>query len=351
MSPKCIAPWVHLFHHTDGHIYPCCRFAGDKEQALGTIAEPLEHTWHGAPARALRARFRQGIYPTTCSECFDTPVDFHRNFNQWRDFVNMELTTEEGDYPFNYRVWSITPSNLCNQKCVYCRGDYSNLIVDQFGDGKVQACFSSDQEFQAYFDRHIELIDTFVFAGGESLLQESFIKLIVKLIDSNLTDKRIYLATNLSRLKYGNYHIGEMLSHFSRATIAGSVDGYDLVNKIIRKGAQWQTIVNNRKELLNYPSVHFGVQTVITNLNALSLPAFHYQWYDEGLLGIDNIKYILLTSPREYSIRNLSRTDKQTLRERWRQYCVFLKAGTDTLFNHEPCYRKIQRLLEYAERE
>jgi len=311
MTPRCLAPWTHMFHHSDGNIYPCCRFPGNKEFVVGTVKEPIQQVWNSEKMKKMRLDLLSNNLTPICAECVSTPVNFNHVYEMWRDDIDVNKTAIDGEFEFTYKTWNVVTSNICNQRCVYCANDYSNLITDVFGQNAVKSCFPDLESFKSYFEPLLESIGCFYFAGGESTIQESMLWLITRLIELQLLDKRIYFFTNLSALTYKNYDIGQMLSQFKNATVVASIDGLRSVNALVRKGTDWNKVMANRRELLKYPNLKFGVSAVITNINIGYVPDFHREWYDQGLLTISGMRYTMLSTPKQYSILNIGEEAKR----------------------------------------
>ena len=351
MTPACLAPWTHLFHHSDGAVYPCCRFAGDAEFSVSDTTTPIQDAWNSHRMRMFRKRMLEGDLPATCKECIAPHIGFHRVFDRWQSNTDFSKTADDGEFPLNYQMFNVTASNICNFRCIYCRHDYSSQIVDAATNKpRVMKSFDSPDAFKRYFDPLLESVDMFVFAGGESAIQDDFYWLLNELLARKLTHKKVYFVTNLSTLKHKNQHIGEILSNFSDATIAASIDGSAGIGYIQRTGTRWSTITANRVELLNYPSVRFGLQSVLTCYSILDLPNFHKQWVDKGWLTVSGIRYIVLTDPPELSIRRVGYTSKNTtvdLANRLADYYDYLSQDNDPYFNGEPAKDKIAKITQF----
>lgn len=344
---KCNAPWCHVYHHSNGAIYPCCRFAGVNEHELGTVKEPLKEVWNNAPLRQLRQQFLDGkALPKICGECVDGPTKHNMFFDGIVTPEEIQTTSSTGEFKFNYKLFNVIESNVCNLRCVYCSNDYSNSILDVDGRNTKRNCFSSLKEFQTYFDAELENIEIFGFAGGESMFQPGYFWILDELVKRRLTHKQIYFVTNLSTLEYQGRHIGEVLTQFSNAQIAASIDTLGRAHSRIRRGSMWESVEKNRIELLRFPVVKFTVHAVVTNLSVNSLPDFHYNWNERGLLGKGDIRYLVLTSPAQFKIENLRGEIRVQTREKLLNYQRFLSDCIDTSRNKCTPSERIQVFID-----
>ena len=55
--------------------------------------------------------------------------------------------------------------------------------------------------------------------------------------------------------------------------------------ELMRKGCDWDKIVNNRQRMLQVcPDVDFYISPTVSLMNVLHVPDFHKDWVEQGLL-------------------------------------------------------------------
>ena len=85
-------PWLHMFIHSDGNIYPCCKLAGDETMKLGNVEEDLKAVWNGEKFKQLRLDFKNQNYPSCCyHHCF-------RNTNPLHVYIDKKHTDNKQHY-------------------------------------------------------------------------------------------------------------------------------------------------------------------------------------------------------------------------------------------------------------
>ena len=105
------------------------------------------------------------------------------------------------------------------------------------------------------------------FTGGEPALIQSNRKILKDLIDRKKTDLIISFTTNLTVL---DKEMMDLLSHFSRVEISGSIDAFGVANDYIRYPSQWDQIVSNMNAILE-KKMNFIILSVIQIAN---IPSF-----------------------------------------------------------------------------
>jgi hypothetical protein len=150
----------------------------------------------------------------------------------------------------------------------------------------------------------------------------------------------------MSGYKFGQKNFYELLSNFSNVTVFGSLDSYGQRSEYIREGTVWSDVENSREILKKYSNIQFVIQSVITNLNLWSLPDFHQDWYNKGLVEKANIRYFCLNTPEYLHISVLDQKMKEKILLKYEQYLNFLKEETSTLYNAMTPLLKVKQILE-----
>jgi len=350
---SCLLPWVHMFYHSDGSVYPCCKLAGNEKFLVGKTSDNVNELWNSEVLKKLRVSFTKN---TPCKECFNHCFAGPQPIN---NFLNEEIlnkkneyfaqTAFDGTFFENFIVWSINESNLCNFKCMYCNFKYSTMFYEEKANNsnKLLKSFVSLKAQLDLFKQFSKKIKVINFAAGESMLQKGYLEMIKHLYNTNNLNVEINFITNLSIL---NNEILELLNKFNNATVIASLDTYGERAEYIRKGTKWRDIEKNRIELLKYSNIKFMVQAVITNMNIFTLPDFHYKWYNEKLLSKDNLRYYILSSPKHYFLNVLPDKTKCLVKQKLTKYIEFLSDVNNSYANKMLPKSKIFKIIKLLDK-
>ena len=347
---RCLLPWSHMFYHSDGKVYPCCKLVDNEKFTLGESRDSVEKLWNSQVLRNLRLSFLNDTPTKECiKNCFLSPQPLH-TFIDNDILANKDMyfnsTGKDGHFHENFIVWSINESNLCNFKCIYCSFKYSTKFYDDLEvkpNTVLLKSFNSLDQQLSLFKKYSSKIKTIYFAAGESMLQKGYLEMLKNLYEIGNHNVNIHFITNLSVL---NYEILNYLNKFNNATLIASLDTYGERAEYIRRGTNWNVIETNRKKLFNYPNIKFMVQSVITNMNVFSLPDFHYDWIEKGFLKKDNLRYYILTSPEHFFVNVLPAGLKHAAKEKLSKYIEFLSDVEDTETNKMLPKSKIFKILK-----
>ena len=344
---RCVAPWVQVYHHTDGGIYPCCKLAGNPNSLLGHTSQKFDDVWNCDKQKNIRRHFIKGQTPPECAQhCINTAAPFNEYYNgKYGTHINSfkDLTSEDGMYSGTPRMIMVASSNVCNFKCIYCSGSYSCLIYNDKGTQKISKAFSTSNEFVSLINKGIDRI---IFAGGESAIQDEYYTALTHLKEIDHTDVAIEFITNLSTLTYKTKSVIDELRPFKNATIVGSVDSVGDRQEFIRKNSKFTTIETNLKHIISN-KIKFVWQPVITNLSVHTIPDLHYRWVESGLMNKGNVRYILLTTPEMFCAYNQPISAKSTCLIKLAHYMNYLKDEADTSLNACTPAQKIKSAIKY----
>jgi radical SAM protein with 4Fe4S-binding SPASM domain len=342
---------LHMFLHSDGKIYPCCKLAGDEPMTLGSVEDDFKSVWNSDKFKKLRLDFKNQNYPTACyHHCFKNSnplhvfIDEKHKKNKQNYYDN---TLDDGSFEYNMKIYNLNESNLCNHKCLYCCGEYSFLLEK---NKTVKIAYKNVDKLKKDFLEIADNVEHIIFAAGESAMQENYIFILKTLIEKNLNPK-IEFVTNLSKFKFKDCNIFELLNNFSNCFVNASIDSYENKQEYIRVLSKWDTVERNREELLKYKNIKFVCHSVITNLNAYSLPNFHYDWYEKGFLSKNNLRYITLTAPKQYHLSVMPEHTKKLIYEKYKYYKIFLEDETDESINKAKPIKKVDQILKEIKRE
>ena len=144
---------------------------------------------------------------------------------------------------------------------------------------------------QQYLEELIEVcryVESVYFAGGEPLLQPEHYFLLRKLKEIGNTNVDLSYATNFTMLFSTRYNVLEHWEGFKSVQLMASIDGTHKRGDLMRKNQEWDTIVANRRRLMelkpNVGTFAFRVVVTLSAMNAYHLPDIHKEWIDLGLL-------------------------------------------------------------------
>lgn len=292
--------------------------------SLGNTSDDIEKLWNSEHLKEIRRKMLNNEAIPFCNRnCNDSINSCKRHFGlELIDKASSAILNTKPDGsvdPINFIAWNIIESNKCNFKCSYCNVKYSN----RFGE-KLET-FSDTEAMKDKIFPYLDNIEELWLASGESAIQDSYYDILEELITRNRTDIRLFFITNMSVVNYKGRNIFEILSKFKNAVIFGSIDDRESRLEYIRFGSSYSKILENRIELLKYPSIKFYLQPVISIFNIFSFPDFHRDWYNRGLIGADEVRYYVLDSPSYLQANILPLKYKNKLLEKWRGYQQWIK--------------------------
>lgn len=342
----CLLPWSHMFYHSDGNVYPCCKLAGNNDFNLGKTTDDVNALWNSDKLKQLRLSFIKNTPTKECiNHCFKGIQPLHifvpDGIQDQKD-IFFNNTSSDGHFEENFIIWNINESNLCNFKCSYCNLNYSSLFSKS---SKILKSFNTVEEQLNLFKHYCHKIKSIIFASGESAFQPGYIDMLMHLKNEKILDIDINFITNFSVLKYKNINILDLLSNFKKVTLIASLDAFGAHAEYIRYGTKWSLIEQNRQELLNYPKINFLCQSVISNLNIFHLPDFHYNWFNKGYLNKDNVRYYMLSSPLKFMVNEVPVHYKEKINTKLLHYLKFLEDCSSETANCMTPYQKVKKIM------
>lgn len=280
----CVAPWTHTFVSPQGERRLCCASREepsfqkqyiDKGTDNDSEFDPvsLDEHWNSDYMKDIRKRMLNGERLSTCEVCNSNILNLHT----YKDYFNKTLfphklheileNTDENGYTslspvsYDYRI-----SNLCNFKCRMCgeqlssawetekiknnRVDYkNNKWMEPTTRNKISQFQEEvlEEELQQAVDEN--RIEEIYWVGGEPLMWERHWSIMDQLVKSKQSqDVVIRYNTNLSRIRYKNYYLYDLLPYFKRINLCASIDGVGDVGEYIRTGLNWEEWLENFKK-------------------------------------------------------------------------------------------------------
>lgn len=346
----CLLPWSHVYYHTDKNVYPCCNLVANPNFVLGKTSDALSEIWNSERLRKLRMDTINNTAPKECwQHCYKNMNPLHVHVPQSvKELKNLffENTSETGEFEENFILWNVNESNVCNFACIYCCSSFSNRF-----DGNLQKSFTNTDEQLEFFKQNLPNLKYIYFSSGESHLQPGYYRMLEYLVETNHTHIPIVVHSNLSGFTFGKKNLYELLNNFEDVAVCASLDSHGKRAEFIRYGTKWEDILETRNELFKYPNIKFAIQPVITNLNIWSLPDFHMDWFNKGLVRKDNIRYFPLSTPEDLHITVLTPKMKNEVIAKYHDYLDFLSDETSTIYNAKTPFSKVIEILEEMKKE
>ena len=351
-SVFCMAPWIHLHVWPTGTVMPCCVTNTPAKDQLGnTHKNTLKEIWNSINLKQLRLDMLNGNASKYCTNCYE--LEKNADAHSLRQSLNLRYgenhfskvlqTQEDGSHlDPNFVYMDIRFSNICNLKCRTCNPTWSSSWYDDYekAHGSVPKSVAEKKFIQItdkdkLLNEILDLIDVtegVYWAGGEPFVTKEHWHVMDYWIANNKAkDISIDYTTNFSQLKYKNRNLFDLWKPFKEVKIHASLDGAWERGEYIRKGLDWNQVVENRNLMLEHcPHIQFEITPTVSTLNVLHLPDFHQEWLEQGLLAQPNdFRFHPLFSPVEFCIRNLPDYYKNRVVERWTRHKEWLTQNYD----------------------
>jgi len=318
----CMMPWVHLHAFPDGRAYPCC--LSDYWHPIGDLRKnTMAEVWNQEPIRQMRTNMLEDKPCKECVKCYEQEQhgafsmrnDSNRNYGHL--IRELAHTHEDGTHDeFKIRYWDIRFSNLCNFRCRSCGPIFSsnwyndhvklhNRVPDVLGRdmARIEYAGGDEDSIEKQMIEHIPYLEQVYFAGGEPLIMKEHYTLLEKLIEAGKTDVRIQYNTNFSELHFKDKHVLEYWKHFTNVSVGASLDGMGAQAELIRKGTDWDQVLDNRARMLEeVPQVDFYVSSTVSAMNVLHVLDFHREWARLGLIEPKDWNINICQSPEWYRV-------------------------------------------------
>ena len=315
----CMAPWVHTHIWPNGDVYPCCMSETDKPVANYKTLGDLKSVWNSEKYKSLRKNMINDTESTECSRCYEQ--EKHGKYNLRKQLTDeyghlydlVSETQEDGHLEtLKLHYLDIRFSNICNLTCRTCGPDLSSswglARATKFPEQNIPAFIriessSKNKEFWDDLSQYIEHVDRIYFAGGEPLLMQEHYNMLDYLVERELFDIKIYYNTNFSTLDFKGASVLEYWKKFNKIVVCASLDGSHEQGEFIRKGLEWDKVVENRIRMKEEcPNVRFILAPTISVFNADHVLDFYNEWVKMGLVEEYDIQFNVLLFPPAYRI-------------------------------------------------
>lgn len=291
-----------LFYHAairpNGQVYPCCFFRPDGLPADLNISNKdfMSHSF----LESIRNDMKQGKSIPGCSKCYIDEKATGDSIRLKKIRIIEEMSGakfETPDQPTLTYV-DIAFSNACNNRCRMCGPE---LSTNWYSDAKklnipINRGIIDNSEYLNTAD-FSQLIHAKIIGGEPMLEQEKFITFLKK-----CNRKQLDLIIITNGLVLPNQELCSLFDECKRVEWIVSIDAYGPLNDFLRKGNNWQTLIDNLKW---YESrfQYIMVRSVISiyNINCLDdLPE-----YIEHRYPAVNFQYAMIDGPPWMELNNL----------------------------------------------
>lgn len=291
----CVLPWLHIQTQPNGFAYPCCQYS--YSSPIGDVTKnTLDEIANGEEIKLLRKNMMNGVKIEQCLECNKTSKDENNLRNEFNNFYKdiipdlIKNTDVDGTYEnWKLKFVNVRYSNLCNFACRTCGPDNSSLWAQE--NNLSNPVVNITDKVPNYIDdiiKKLHEIDFINFTGGESLLVDENWQILDEIINQNLTDIKITLITNLSKLQYKNRNLIEYAKKFKNFTIIVSLDSIQERANLYRHGTNWDVMENNLKALKNN-NINFIINVTIGAMNVWHFPDAENYLYEKELIGPNTV--------------------------------------------------------------
>jgi len=275
----CMAPWTHTHISPQSERRLCCvsreksswykQYIDSEMPNADAEYKPktLKEHWNSPYMMDIRRRLMAGEKISQCQVCNDN-ISLHDPYKQLfnKKFenkieeafkkTNKDGYTEMQPISFDYRI-----TNVCNFKCRMCGSPFSSSWENE--DKKrfpyIKSIIDHNKNDINKFQKEVveqELIDAvknktvedIYWVGGEPLMWPIHWKIMNTLIENGHSKNvTIKYNSNLSKIKYKNYYLYDMLLNFKDVNVSASIDGTEEIVEYIRDGIKWEKWLENFK--------------------------------------------------------------------------------------------------------
>jgi radical SAM protein with 4Fe4S-binding SPASM domain len=338
----CILPWIHLHAAPSGEVYPCCHSMN--VSSVGSAkTNTLEQVWNSDEQKQLRVSMLNETPSAACRRCYEQETSgffsgrksANKHFGHYIDKIDQTLP--DGTQPdFEMTYWDIRFSNLCNLRCRSCGHvfssqwyqDQAKLAGPDWKKTNKPLLYAGRTEIDMWeqLEPHLDYVEQVYFAGGEPMLMDEHYNILEELIKRGRTDVRLIYNTNFTHTDLKGRSVFEYWNKFNSVAVGASLDASGKRGEYIRKGTDWDVVVQNRQDMLKIcPQVDFYISATLSILNALHLPEFHRDWVEQGLIRPHDFNVNILQDPKHYRIDVAPSDYKLVIEQKYREHLEWLR--------------------------
>lgn len=303
----------------------------------------MKEIWNDAPMKKVRQQMLNEESVDTCWRCYEQE---DAGFLSGRQSANkhhghhirrVEQTQSDGTLDlFKLTYWDVRFSNLCNLSCRSCGHifssswyqDQAKLSGPEWKKNNQVLNYAGSYETDAWEQlvEHIDHVESIYFAGGEPLLMDEHYRILDELVRRQKFDVRLVYNTNFTHTRLKDRSVFEYWKLFDSVSIGASLDDSGARAEYIRKGTEWAVIEQNRQKMMEVcPNVDFYISPTLSIMNAWSLPDFHRDWVERGLLKPQDLNVNILQDPAHFRIDIAPLEYKQELSTRYLNHIMWLR--------------------------
>lgn len=231
-------PYLFLHYHldTDKATKVCCHATNSINGKTIEFDSSLYNN--------LRKKVLNNEKLSFCSRCYQAEASGFTSLRQRAidDIISLHrqetLQQQVNDFVSGARImplwYDLRLSNNCNLSCIMCGPQYSSTWARQSGEENTHLTYEADVEIN-HNTYKIQL------AGGEPFMIKKFARMLSEIEN---TDCEIVINTNATVVTKPLF---DQLKRFNNVWIVVSIDGYAELNNRIRRGSNWNTVVQNIK--------------------------------------------------------------------------------------------------------
>ena len=331
----CIYPWIHLHAYPTGEAYPCCH--AEMAYPVGNCRhKSLEDIFYDAPMRELRKDMLAEQMNPACGRCYEQEeagfFSGRKSANKHHGHHIKKLETN----PFEMTYWDIRFSNLCNLSCRSCGHIFSSSwyqdqaklagVVWAQQNRALNYAGRTATDMWEQLIPHLDYVEQIYFAGGEPLMMAEHYNILDELERRGRFDVRLIYNTNFTQTRLKDRSVFDYWRKFKSVAVGASLDDQHGRAEYIRKGTEWHQVIANRAEMIRTcPNVDFYISPTLSIMNALSLPDFHQQWTEAGLIRAQDLNVNILQDPAHLRIDIAGPGYKEQIIERYEQHLEWLR--------------------------
>ena len=331
----CIYPWIHLHAYPTGEAYPCCH--AEMAYPVGNARhKTLEEIYRDAPMRGLREDMLNERPNPACGRCYEQEESGFFSGRRSANKHHGHHIKRIDDDKFQMSYWDIRFSNLCNLSCRSCGHIFSSSwYQDQAklagGTWKEQNkvlnyAGRTETDMWEQLIPHLDYVEQIYFAGGEPLMMAEHYNILDELERRGRFDVRLIYNTNFTHTRLKDRSVFDYWRKFKSVAVGASLDDQHGRAEYIRKGTTWHEVIANRAEMIKVcPNVDFYISPTLSIMNAWSLPDFHRQWTETGLIRAQDLNVNILQDPAHYRIDIAPAEYKQRLIDRYQEHLEWLR--------------------------
>jgi organic radical activating enzyme len=331
----CIYPWIHLHAYPTGEAYPCCH--AEMAYPVGNARfKTLEEIYRDAPMRELRKDMLNERSNPVCGRCYEQEESGFFSGRKSANKHHGHHVKRIDDDQFQMSYWDIRFSNLCNLSCRSCGHIFSSSwYQDQAklagGDWKdrnqvLNYAGRTETDMWEQLVPHLDYVEQIYFAGGEPLMMAEHYNILDELERRGRFDVRLIYNTNFTHVKLKDRTVFDYWKKFKSVAVGASLDDQHGRAEYMRKGTDWSRVLANRAEMINTcPNVDFYISPTLSIMNAWSLPDFHCDWVNQGLIQPQDLNVNILQDPAYYRIDIAPVDYKQRLIDRYEEHLEWLR--------------------------